>query len=194
MNKFLLSTLLASTLFISGCSKKTAFDFFSTDEYYEKALSNMRSGSLMKNNESKALIHAVYLNKVDPEVYHGNEYFFISLHVIDEVYSLKDGGLKGSDYSLKIIEKIDIGNYSSLEVNPLEVKNIHENDPLKKHMPITNRWSYLYLVRFEDISNDDLVLTLESERYGNIKLTFPKEEVYKQGKSLFKTVQTNQKK
>lgn len=105
MNKlFAISTLLTSFLF-TGCSKTTAFDFFSTDVYYEKAISNMQKVSLMSNMETKAILHAVYLNNVDPDVYYDGEYFFVAVHIIEDPVEKFKKGLNNPQYSLKMQEK-----------------------------------------------------------------------------------------
>lgn len=103
MNKILALSTIAGTLLVSGCSRSTAFDFFSTDTYYEKSISNMQKTSLMRDMETKALLHAVYLNNVDPEIYKGDEYFYVAVHIIEDTYDPKKHGLRNLDYTLKML-------------------------------------------------------------------------------------------
>jgi len=110
MNKFLALSAITGLVLFTGCSQTTAFDFFSTDTYYEKSISNMQKASLMRDMETKALLHAVYLNNVDPDVYAGDEYFYVAVHIIEDAYDPKKHGLRNLDYTLKM--KVDNGSYA----------------------------------------------------------------------------------
>jgi len=102
MNKFLALSTIAGALIFTGCAKTTAFDFFATDSYYEKSIANMQKASLMRDMETKALLHAVYLNNVDPTVYNGDEYFYVTVHIIEDAYDPKKHGLRNLDYNLRM--------------------------------------------------------------------------------------------
>jgi len=172
MNKILLSTFLASAFFMTGCSKTTAFDFFSTDSYYEKSVSNMRTASLIKAGETKAIVHAVYLNNVDEKEFHTDEYFFVAIHIIDE----QKKGFNNSNYHLKMIENVEIGNYTTLEARPLSVTKLDEQSRIMQNMPIQNKWSYFYLVKYAEVDQDVLTLSFESKDYGKVEMDFMKKE------------------
>ncbi len=177
MNKFFLSTLLGSLLFLTGCSKTTAFDFFSTDTYYEKSVSNMRTASLIKDGETKAILHAVYLNNIDKKEFHTQEYFFIAIHIIDEKHLSDKEGLNNPDYSLKMIEKVNIGTHKTVEARAVSVKKLKEDSRILRNMPIKNKWSYFYLVKFAEVNQDILTLSFQSKKYGKSNITFAKKEV-----------------
>ncbi|HIC43283.1 MAG TPA: hypothetical protein EYO73_03030 [Sulfurimonas sp.] len=106
MNKFLLLFSILSIFMFTGCTRTSAFDYFATDDYYEKALPNMIKASLMKDLETKALLHGVYLNNVDKELYNDGEYFFIALHIIDDSKDPKQRGLYNPTYHLNM--KVDL--------------------------------------------------------------------------------------
>ena len=174
-----------------GCSKTTAFDFFSTDIYYEKAVSNMQKASLMSNMETKALLHAVYLNNVDPDLYYDGEYFFVALHIIDDPYQRSKRGLNNPGYSLTIqgnkeiqekefFEPEDVNASQDLQefnyLEAMEVTELDEDHDLRLSMPIRNQWNSYYIVKFESSSDSKLVLYFESDRYGKAGLTFLKAE------------------
>ena len=191
MNKFFtISTLVASLLFM-GCSKTTAFDFFSTDVYYEKAVSNMQKVSLMSNMETKALLHAVYLNNVDPDVYYDGEYFFVAVHIIEDPVEKSKRGLNNPEYSLTIQEKKVMQEKEFFEaedasapkngqsfnyVQATEVIELHDDHELRLSMPIRNQWNSYYIVKYESSSDSKLILSFESDRYGQALLTFLKAE------------------
>ncbi len=56
----------------------------------------------MRDMETKALLHAVYLNNVDPAVYNGDEYFYVAVHIIEDAYDPKKHGLRNLDYNLRM--------------------------------------------------------------------------------------------
>lgn len=182
MNKLLItSTLLVSILF-SGCSKATAFDFFSTDAYYEKAISNMKKASLMKDKETKALLSVVYLNPVDPKTYNGCEYFYVAVHILDDNKDPKKRGLNNKDYKLTMIEKTVSYEYITngaekkkttiVNLEPMEIKELAEVDKLLDSMPVRSKWNLFYLVKFKEINAATLTLFFENDLYGKVQLKF----------------------
>ncbi|MBE0498942.1 MAG: hypothetical protein IBX43_06820 [Campylobacterales bacterium] len=196
MNRLLATSALGAALLFSGCAKTTAFDFFSTDTYYEKAISNMQKVSLMSNMETKALLHAIYLNNVDPQTYSGDEYFFVAVHIMADAYDPKKRGLMNSDYRLKILERMKVesdditkaAEYKAdvpakaeekevlVYTDPVEVKELDENDKLRLTMPIRSQWNYYYLVRYSEVNSSTLKLSFESDQYGKAGLKFQKEK------------------
>ena len=189
MNKFsLLSSIFVSLVF-TACSATTAFDNFSTDAYFEKAISNMKKVSLMQDLETKALMHAVYLNNVDTKIYNDGEYFFIALHIIKDLKN--KSGLDNPHYTLKMVETIipkihQIQSYKSNDMNvtkttkveykPLDIVSLDEEDDLRLSMPIKNKWSKYYRVKFKKIKGEKIELVFESDQYGQASLTSLKEE------------------
>lgn len=194
MNKLLLSSTIAASILFSGCSRATAFDYFSTDSYYEKAVSNMQKASLLKDMETKALLSAVYLNPIDPDLYNGNEYFYIAVHILNDNKDPQKSGLKNTDYKLKIIEKIDVSaedktrkpNYAGfkekqskeivrVKFDAIEIRELNENDRLVKTMPVRSQWNHFYLVKFKEIKDSTLSLSFESQEYGAVSINFSKD-------------------
>ena len=191
MNKILPFCALSAILLFTGCSKTTAFDFFSTDEYYEKAISNMQKVSLMQEMETKALLHAIYLNNVDSKLYNDGEYFYVALHIIGASQDDNKSGLSNPSYSLKMVESVDldvldIQSYKSKDTNetkvklvehlPLVIEPLEPKDTLRSSMPIKNKWNKYYIVKFDKIMDEKIRLVFENDQYGSAPLTFLKEE------------------
>jgi len=194
MNKLFSVCTLLIALFFNACTKTTAFDFFSTDVYYEKAVSNLKKASIMKNMETKALLHAVYLNNVDPEAYSDGEYFFVAVYILEDSSLENQKGLNNPAYSLKMIKTIELENIdlntsvsretNSTEMNPVlkqEViplisRSLDENNQLRLTMPIQSQWNEYYLLKFESSKDEKLELSFESDQYGKVPLTFLKAE------------------
>ena len=199
MNKIMTITVLfAVLLLMTGCTKTTAFDFFSSDTYYEKAVSNMQKASLMRDMETKALLHAVYLNNVDPHIYSGDEYFYCAVHIIEDAYDPKKHGLKNLDYKLKLVNRVkakkteeitkmpgfnkDVQNPELVDeetieyMTPVEATELDEDHKLRRTMPIRQQWNHYYIVRFSEVNASELTLLFENDQYGKVELKFQKEK------------------
>jgi len=166
-------TTLSMGLLLSGCSRSTAFDFFATDVYYEKAVSNMQKVSLMQAMETKALLHAIYLNNVDPDLYQDGEYFYIAVHIIEDVYDPKEHGLRNLNYQLRLVEVVDGKN---VYFEPVETLELDEDDKLRRTMPIQNQWNHYYRIKFKETNSKDIELSFGNDRYGMAQLVFEKEK------------------
>lgn len=197
MNKILALTALSTTLLFTGCVKTTAFDFFSSDTYYEKAVSNMQKASLMRDMETKALLHAVYLNNVDPHIYSGDEYFYVAVHIIEDAYDPKKHGLKNLDYKLKLVKEITIEETddfvktpgfdgetqiqetvkkkSIVYMDPVEATELDEDHKLRRTMPIRQQWNHYYIVRYNEVNATELKLSFENDQYGKVEVKFHKD-------------------
>lgn len=195
MNKFFVATGLSTALLLTGCSHKTAFDFFSSDSYYEKGVSNMQKVSLMEDLETKALLHAVYLNNVDPKTYHGDEYFYIAVHIIDDPdkkglnnkgYRLRMSKLDESEKEEDLKKAPQSNKYSRFYVQEktpvyiyseaLEINELDENHKLRRTMPVRNQWNHFYLARYkQDANASELTLSFENDQFGEARLKFQKE-------------------
>lgn len=198
MNKLLIASSFAASVLFTACSQTTAFDFFSSDTYYEKALSNMQKVSLMRDMETKALLHAVYLNNVDPHIYAGDEYFYVAMHIIEDAYDPKKHGLKNLDYRLKMIQEVKTAEVddrtkapeyvdsgiqeektvetSIIYLDPIEAVELDEDDKLRRTMPIRSQWNHYYLVRYKEVNASTLTLSFENDQYGKAQLKFEKEK------------------
>jgi hypothetical protein len=198
MNRLFIATTLSASIIFTACSQTNAFDFFSSDTYYEKAVSNMQKVSLMRDMETKALVHAVYLNNVDPHIYFGDEYFYVAMHIIEDAYDPKKHGLKNLDYRLRMInehtEKAEdditkMPEYKDTAVvqeekketeiayfDPIEATELDEDHKLRRTMPIRNQWNHYYLVRYKEVNASVLRLSFENDQYGKAQLTFQKEK------------------
>ncbi|MDF1881400.1 hypothetical protein JHD50_08825 [Sulfurimonas sp. MAG313] len=170
MKKFFILFVIMFAILFSGCSKTTAFDYFSMSPYYEKAVLQMQKMSLMQNEETKALVHAIYLNNIDPKMYKGGEYFYVALHIVKDNEDEKTRGLYNKEYSLRLKE-----NKKSFS-SALEIHNLESNNNLRLRMPIHNAWSQYYLLKFKTMNQKTLRLSFENDQFGKAQLVFAKEE------------------
>jgi len=156
-----LATLSAAVLLLAGCSQTTAFDFFKMDAEHERAVSNMRTATLVRSFETKAIISAVYLNRVKPETYSGDEHFYVSVYLPKRIRLFDKEGKFTDEYALRLNG-----------ADPVSVKEVDDKDPMRTLMPVTNDWNRYYIVSYTPDTNDTLTLTLESGQYGQAHLTY----------------------
>jgi hypothetical protein len=161
--RFLLP-IMATLLLFSGCSKTTAFDFFKMDKNYEKAISNLQTGSIAKSFETEAILSSVYLNEVYPKEYNDGEYFFLALYLSDDKRMFFKSDLRDPDYKLTLNG-----------VNFIDGKELEKSDKLRSLMPINNEWNRYYLIKFETQDRNDLLLQLKNSEDDTIKLHYLKD-------------------
>ncbi|MEA3522528.1 MAG: hypothetical protein U9R50_06110, partial [Campylobacterota bacterium] len=128
---------IVTLVFISGCSRTTAFDFFKMDDSYERAVDNLQTGTIVSSFETKAILSTVYLNRVYPEKYNDGECFFVSIYLRDDIRLYFKSGMNNQKY-----------NFTLNGEKPFEAKEIKADDELRLAMPITNEWNRYYLVKF----------------------------------------------
>lgn len=162
--------LLSIFLIMAGCGTKEGANIsqlFRKDEIYHISLLNTQKAQLIASFETKALLTATYLNPVftnkscknfSVDVSNG-EYFFIGVfingsktnHFNDKGYSLKLNGM-----------------------DPIDIKELEKDDPLKYEMPMVDNWSTYYKVKYPATKSKKLNLVFESDRFGKDVLTFLK--------------------
>lgn len=154
---------LSALLMFSGCSQKGAFDLFSMDESHERAVEQLRTGTIVQSLETKAIFSAVYLNPIHPEQYKEGEYF-IGAFYFDK------GNLE--------TKKWDLETYGyTLTMNGKKAKVFEElksNDPRRALIPIKNNWNRYYLMGFEPSTSISLALKLENNQTGQVVLNYQK--------------------
>lgn len=157
----LLAAGVASTLFVTGCGRP-AFLVFDRNSAYQEALVHTREGEVRNYFETKALITATYMNPLDGERFKDGEFFFVGLY-IDDDFEGEKGGLNNPFFRLSLNGE-----------GPLEYYEVEEEDPMLKTMPLVNRWSRYYVVRFPRVEGEAMTLTLVHESTASVSLPFSK--------------------
>jgi hypothetical protein len=151
---------------MGACTHQDAFEYFSTDPEHERAALNLRTARIVENNQSAAIISAVYLNRVYPEYNEGFEYFLVSFYARDRSSLLpSDANASGTEYRLMLN-----GTVAG------ETTQLPEGDRLRELMPIDTIWNDYYLFVFPQQFSDTLILKLENDRSGQAVLRFQKDE------------------
>ncbi len=164
-----LSLTLFLLLFINGCHSKVPKeieDALKRDRYYEKALSYTKKGEIIKSLETKAIIFATYLNKLDKKYKSDtNSSFLIGVYIDNDFKKDEKKGLNNPNFTLKYQD----GS------KPILIKGLKEDSTLLKSIPLVNSWSNYYLVTFKDNHKRDVELIYTLKNYGETKLLFKKE-------------------
>lgn len=154
-----LSVLLA----FSGCAQKGAFDLFKMDEAHERAVEQLRSGTILLSLETKAIISSVYLNKIDPDKYKDGENFLVALYIEKDSTIIKNRDWETYGYALTLNGK-----------KATAVESLDEKDVRRSLIPVRNSWYRYYIIRFDSAAGDSLALRLENNQTGSVELGYRK--------------------
>jgi len=168
-------TLLSLSIF-EGCTLKensNISQLFKKDDIYHVSLMNTQKAQLIASLETKALLTATYLNPVYSSdncknlcmVVSDAEYFFVGIFITDS--EKNEFNKKG--YLLTLNGK-----------KPISIEKLDKDDPLRYEMPMMNNWSTYYKVKFPIVTESNMQLTFENDRFGKDVLNYTKGE-----KSLF---------
>lgn len=162
-------TIFLSTalLIFSGCSRSGAFDVFKVDEAHERAISNLRTATIVQSFETKVILSTIYLNDTLPQQYGNdqNESFFVALYLQDDIRLFYKANLSTPDANLTLNG-----------AGQIAFRELKEDDPLRTLMPIKNDWNRYYLITYPHQKSRLLKLTFEIDPYGTAELMYRKGE------------------
>jgi len=148
-------------LIFTGCVNPNYDGLFDTNNINQKAINYTQKGGLFNELETKAIITATYLNKVDDK-FNDADTFLVGIFIDDDFDDDKIG-LKNPLYKLEMNNK----NYLSIE-------DVDKNDILLKTMPLVNRWAKYYIVKFSISKDINLKLQFSHKAFGTTILKFKK--------------------
>jgi hypothetical protein len=154
---------ISALLVFSGCSQKGAFDLFKMDETHERAVEQLRTGTIVRSLETKAIFSSLYLNKTDPIHYSEGENFIVSLYFERDNRTIKERELESYGYELSLNGK-----------KATRIESLDQKDPRRALMPIQNNWNRYYFIRFDSDVNSSLALQLENNQTGKVVLRYQK--------------------
>jgi len=154
---------IAALLAFSGCSQKGAFDLFKMDKAHERAVEQLRSGSIVLSLETKVIFSSLYLNNSEPLTYKEGENFIVAVYFEKDDRTIKVRELESNGYQLTLNGK------KATLIEPLD-----EKDPRRALMPVQNNWNRYYFIRFDSVPETSLALQLENNRTGKVVLNYQK--------------------
>ncbi|MDR0747052.1 MAG: hypothetical protein LBE89_04080 [Helicobacteraceae bacterium] len=146
---------------LAGCNGRSAFFDFTGSATYAEALPHTKRGEIADRFESKALLSASHLNAIYPDNadYAADETFFIGLYIAND-FSKDKVGINNPMFELTLDGK-----------KYLSAKEVDKESEMLKLMPLINRWSRYYIVRFEKTAALKLTLT-EHDTNRSVTLDF----------------------
>jgi len=151
-----MKTFLITILFMfvfDGCSSKNAFSSFQMTSEQEKSEDNMQSSKIKDGDTIDGLVTVIYLNKVIPQTYKVDEYFYVYLYT------------KHNNDSIKFL----LNGNEALKVKELEPKNMFTHLTSFKA-----EWSKYYLVVFK-AEDSKLSFNVKNMQFSSNNLVFEKE-------------------
>jgi len=153
--KIFLPLLLILSLILGGCTRRhNAFERFNISAKKELTEESIQTVKIKKGTTTNGILNVVYLNKVFPDLYKDNEYFYV-------YYYLKD---KNETVSLFL------NNKPSLLLEELPADN-----NFSKLTSFDAPWSKYYLVGFKKEGNI-LNFTLQTNKAASATLQFIKDK------------------
>jgi len=158
--RFLVAITVSVWIF-TGCGNSVLL-MLDKDKTFKPSLDNTQKQQLKNGQTTLAIFRATYLNPIYPDAYHDKEYFFVGIHIQDD---LKEGssGINNPHYTLTLNDH-----------NATAVEPVGETDKLYKSMPMVERWARYYVVGFDDNSTGKLNLVYKKDTKQSVKFTFPR--------------------
>ena len=149
--------------FMFGCTKKITIDKLDPQRVQELSMVNTAKGELA-NQSSKIFILATYLNPVKTsEIDDSKENFLVSIYLSKQNDKSKENN--NPFYQIRLNDNVFMDDIEILD----------KNSKILKLIPIKNRWSEYYLIKFPKQKTKTLKLTFENEQHNKVNLTFSKE-------------------
>ncbi|MDD2789321.1 MAG: hypothetical protein PHU40_01520 [Sulfurimonas sp.] len=147
--------LAVFSIFLGGCSQKSAFSNFELTRAQEFSISNTQRAKIVAPDKVEGAFTAVYLNNIYPEVYTQNDAFLICLYTKDDM-NPKDLQFRSNANEALLIEKIE---------DPYSFQELIE---------MQNSWNSCYLMEFESNEEREIQLQIKSDTYQSMVLTYKK--------------------
>nr|WP_321265637.1 hypothetical protein [uncultured Sulfurimonas sp.] len=158
-------TILTFLLFFSGCADKNAFSKFNLDAQQELSAANLQSSKIKSAGRVEGIMSAIYLNKIYPNIYTSDEYFYVYFYLKNEKEMYNPNTLKEIKLTMKLNDKL-----------PLKIKELEATNKFSHLTSIQNKWMRYYLVAFEKNANNDINLILQSDQFSSDILQYQKDE------------------
>ncbi len=162
--RYRMALLLLTSLILNGCSPHGAMEYFDKNSDFERAMTTLRTGTLVEALKTKVLVNVIYLNRVDPDTYKEGEHFFVSAYREED----DSQGIFGEAFTLTLNGE-----------KPAFFEELDKEHPIVVRMPLTVKWSRYYHVRFSQIESNDMILSLRHNSLGTISVKYAKDELEK---------------
>ncbi len=151
--------LFVSLILLQGCGD-SALLMLDKDPNFKKSLDLTQKKQFKIEGKTLAIVRATYLNPIYPEHYRDYQYFFVGIHIQDDMKN-DFAGINNPHYNLTMNDH----NMTGYDM-------IDESEPLYRHMPLVERWTHYYVVAFDDNSSAKLDLVYKKDTNESLKFSF----------------------
>lgn len=148
-----------------GCADKNAFSKFNMQPDQELSAASLQGTKIKMGENVEGIFSAIYLNKVYPNVYTVNEYFYVYLYLKDKKEMHDSNTLNDIKLTLKLNGKI-----------PLKIKKLDSKNQFSHLASVSSEWRRYYLIAFEREEKSEINLVLETDQSSSDALTYQKDE------------------
>ncbi len=141
-------------VFFAGCAEKSAFSRFGMSEKQELGIDSLMNSKVHKGKIVDGVVSVIYLNKVYPKKYKGDEYFYVYLY------------LKGKDKK---------PTFKLNDTKAISIKELSSENEFTYLTSTDVKWNKYYLVKFKK-QGDILNFLLENGQFSSDLLVFEKDE------------------
>jgi len=158
-------TILIFLLVFLGCADKNAFSKFDLESEQELSADSLQSSKIKKGNNVRGIVSAIYLNKVYPNRYTKDEYFYVYLYLKDEKEMHNPNTLEDIKLTMRLNTKL-----------PIKIKELDAKNKFSHLTSTYSEWMKYYLVAFEQVQENELSLVLETDQSSSDLLKYQKVE------------------
>lgn len=149
--------------FLIGCSKNIDINKLDIQKIQELSMVNTRKGEL-SNQNSTIFILATYLNPIKiSNIDNTKENFLISIYASKRRENIKEDN--NPFYQVYLNDNVLMD----------DIKRVDKKSKILKLIPIKNRWSEYYLLKFPKQKTKTLKLIFENKQHNKVNLIFSKE-------------------
>ncbi len=162
--RYLLTTLMFVVLFC-GCADKNAFTKFNMQTAQELGAASLQGSKIKTADNTEGVVSAIYLNKVYPNIYSVNEYFYVYFYLKYEKKMYDPNSLEEIELTMKLNNKL-----------PVKIKELSHDNKFSNLALVKSKWRRYFLVAFESEDENELSLVLESGQSSSDALVYQKDE------------------
>ncbi len=151
-------------LLFAGCSHNNAFTQFKMTKEQELSISSLQSSKITLDEKVDGVFSAIYLNKVYPDAFNQNEYFYIYIYLKDAKKMYDPNSLDDIELVVKLNGK-----------TPIKIKNLPSENQFSHLISTKSKWNRYYIVAFKE-SEKKLNLVLENGNSSSAILMYQKGE------------------
>lgn len=158
-------TILTFSLLFLGCADKNAFSKFNMQPDQELSAASLQGSKIKMGENVEGIFSAIYLNKVYPNIYSVNEYFYVYLYLKNEKEMYNPNTLDDIKLTMKLNGKL-----------PVKIKKLDAKNKFSHLASVDSEWRRYYLVAFEKEDMSEISLVLETDQSSSDALTYQKDE------------------